>query len=206
MPAFSQADFKQAPDLDNVSFPARPFWRGGDKDLVPQYRALKRLAVQGHDYQREQMAFKGELRSRRCLIDKWYGPSVWLGMFYDFFADCGRSIWRPFVTWAALVLGFATFYFSRSPGALATRCGSPETAAFQALYLSIKNGFVLFGGTRDARINQAYLCLYGSHGSAADQADIPLSVTYVETLLQTPISAVLLFLFLLAVRNQFKIK
>jgi hypothetical protein len=202
VPAFNQADFKQAPDLDNVSFPARPFWRGGDKDLVPQYRALKRLAVQGHDYEREQMAFKGELRSRRWVIDKWYGPSVWLGMFYDFLSDCGRSIWRPFVAWAALVLGFAAFYFWRSTDGLATRCGSLETP-LQALYLSIKNGLVLFGGTRDTRINQAYLCLYGGD---ANQAAIPLSVTYVETVLQTPISAVLLFLFLLAVRNQFKIK
>ena len=203
MPAFNQSDFKQAPDLDNVSFPARPFWRGGDKDLVPQYRALKRLAVQGYDYEREQMAFKGELRSRRWLIDKWYGPSVWFGIIYDFFADCGRSIWRPFVTWAGLVLAFAAFYFWRSADGLATRCGSPETPALQALYLSIKNGLVMFGGTRDARINQAYLCLYGGD---ANQAAIPLSVTYVETLAQTPISAVLLFLFLLAVRNQFKIK
>ena len=127
-------------------------------------------------------------------------------MGYDFFADCGRSIWRPFVTWAALVLGFAAFYFSRAADSLATRCGSPETPAFQALYLSIKNGLVLFGGTRDTRINQAYLCLYGSQSGVSDQANIPLSVTYVETLAQTPISAVLLFLFLLAVRNQFKIK
>jgi hypothetical protein len=124
-------------------------------------------------------------------------------MFYDFFADCGRSIWRPFVTWAALVLGFAAFYFSRAADDLATRCGSLETTTLQALYLSIKNGLVLFGGTRDARINQAYLCLYGGD---ANQAAIPLSVTYVETLAQTPISAVLLFLLLLAVRNQFKIK
>jgi len=158
VPAFSQADFKQAPDLDNVRFPARPFSRGGDKDLVPQYRALKRLAVQGYDYEREQMAFKGELRSRRWLIDKWYGPSVWFGMFYDFFADCGRSIWRPFATWAALVLGFAAFYFWRSADGLATRCGSPETPALQALYLSIKNGLVLFGGTR-RRTHQSGLSL-----------------------------------------------
>jgi len=122
-------------------------------------------------------------------------------MFYDFFADCGRSIWRPFATWAGLILAFAAFYFWRSADGLATRCGS--SAALQALYLSIKNGLVLFGGTRDARINQAYLCLYGGD---ANQAAIPLSVTYVETLAQTPISAVLLFLFLLAVRNQFKIK
>ena len=206
VPAFSQADFKQAPDLDNVSFPPRPFWRGCDKVLVPQYRALKRLAAQGYDYEREQTAFKGELRSRRWVIDQWYGPSVWLGMFYDFFADCGRSIWRPFITWAALVLGFAAFYLSRAADGLAARCGGPATPALEAVYLSIKNGLVLFGGTRDARINQAYLCLYGSQSGVSDQANIPLCVTYVETLLQTPISGVLLFLFLLAVRNQFKMK
>jgi hypothetical protein len=145
------------------------------------------------------MAFKGELRSRRGVIDKWYGPTALFGMGYDFFADCGRSIWRPFVTWAVLVVGFAAFYFSQAASGLATRCAGP----WQALYLSIKNGLVVFGGTRDARVNQAYLCLYGGD---ANQAAIPLSVTYVETLLQTPISAVLLFLFLLAVRNQFKIK
>jgi uncharacterized protein YjbI with pentapeptide repeats len=204
VPAFNQADFKQAPDLDNVLFPPRPFWRGGDTKLVPQYRAIKRLAIQGHDYEREQMAFKGELRARRWAIDKWYGPSVWLGMVYDAFADCGRSIWRPFATWAALVLGFAAFYFWRAGEGLAASCGGAPV--LQALYLSVKNGLVVFGGTRDARINQAYLCLYGGDGSAVNQAAIPLSVTYAETLLQTPISAVLLFLFLLAVRNQFKIK
>lgn len=206
VPAFSQADYKQAPDLDNVSLPHRPFWRGGDKNLVPQYRALKRLAVQGYDYEREQLAFKGELRARRWVIDKWYGPSVWLGMVYDAFADCGRSIWRPFIAWVALVFGFGAFYFSCAEDGFAARCGGPETPALQALYLSIKNGLVVFGGTRDARINQAYHCLYSSQSGISDQANIPLSVTFVETLLQMPISAVLLFLFLLGVRNQFKIK
>ena len=62
---------------------------------------------------------------------------------------------------------------------------------------------MVFGGTRDARINQAYLCLYGGD---ANQAAIPLIVSYVETLMQTLFFAPLLFLFLLAVRNQFKIK
>ena len=37
-------------------------------------------------------------------------------------------------------------------------------------------------------------------------AHIPPSVTFVETLLQFPISAVLIFLGLLAVKNRFKIK
>ncbi|MFY9641039.1 MAG: hypothetical protein WCD20_10825 [Rhodomicrobium sp.] len=73
----------------------------------------------------------------------------------------------------------------------------------QALYLSVKNALVLFGGTRDARVNQAYLCLYGG---TPEQPHIPASVTFVETLLQIPVSATLIFLFLLAVKNRFKIK
>ena len=66
----------------------------------------------------------------------------------------------------------------------------------------MKNGLVLFAGTRDARVNQAYVCLYGARRSSRT----PPSVTFVETLLQFPISAVLIFLGLLAVKNRFKIK
>ena len=75
--------------------------------------------------------------------------------------------------------------------------------AVQALYLSLKNGLVLFAGTRDARVNQAYVCHYNG---SAEQPHIPASVTFVETLGQVPISAVLIFLVLLAVKNRFKIK
>ena len=34
VPAFNQADFKQAPDLDDVTFPPVSFWRGGKAKLV----------------------------------------------------------------------------------------------------------------------------------------------------------------------------
>ncbi len=57
------------------------------------------------------MAFKGELRSHRWSTDKWYSPSTWLGLLYDGIADCGRSIWRPFFVWSALILAFAAHYF-----------------------------------------------------------------------------------------------
>ncbi|MGO9982869.1 MAG: hypothetical protein ACLPIX_01505 [Rhodomicrobium sp.] len=57
--------------------------------------------------------------------------------------------------------------------------------------------------TRDARVNQAYLRLYDG---TAEQPHIPASVTFVETLAQIPVSAALIFLFLLAVKNRFKIK
>ena len=99
VPAFNQADFKQAPDLDDVRFPLPGFWRGGKAELVAKYRALRRMAIQGADYEREQMAYKGELRARRWTVDKWWSIGTWIGLFYDAFADCGRSIVRPANAW-----------------------------------------------------------------------------------------------------------
>ena len=94
-PTFSQADFKQAPDLDDVQFQLPRFWRKGQPRLIPLYRALRRMAIQGSDYEREQMAFKGELRSRRWTTDKPWALGTWFGLFYDGLADCGRSMARP---------------------------------------------------------------------------------------------------------------
>ena len=205
MPSFCQADFKQAPDLDGVSFPlpdAEPFV-SGDSALIPKYRAIRRMAIQGADYDREQRAFKGELRSRRWTTDKWWHPSLWLGIVYDGVADCGRSISQPFGVWAATIIAFAAFYWSRAIPGAETRCAEGDGPFVQALYLSVKNALVLFAGTRDARVNQAYVCLYNG---SPEHPHIPASVTFVETLLQFPMSATLIFLFLLAVKNRFKIK
>jgi hypothetical protein len=120
----------------------------------------------------------------------------------DGIADCGRSITQPAIAWAVTILVFAAFYGSRALAGAEARCADGGGAFVQALYLSVKNGLVLFAGTRDARVNQAYECLYSD---PAGKLHIPPSVTFVETLLQFPISAVLIFLGLLAVKNRFKI-
>ena len=65
VPAFNQSDFKQAPFLDEVSFPIPGFFRMGKEELISHYHAIRRMAIQGADYEREHMALKGELRSRR---------------------------------------------------------------------------------------------------------------------------------------------
>jgi uncharacterized protein YjbI with pentapeptide repeats len=203
VPAFNQADFRQAPDLDDVEFPLPGFWFGGKAGEVAQYRALRRMAIQGADYEREHMAFKGELRSRRWTVDKWWHPSLWLGMLYDGVADCGRSYLRPAGVWAASIAVFAAFYWWRAAAGMEARCAEAGGSLLQALYLSVKDALVIFGGTRDARVNQAYLCLYDG---STEQPHIPPTVTFVETLAQIPVSAALMFVFLLAVKNRFKIK
>ena len=95
VPSFNQADFKQAPDLDNVDFPLPGYWRRGDHKLIPLYRAIRRMAIQSADYEREQMAFKGETRSKRGTEHKPWHTAFWFGIAYDAFSDFGRSIARP---------------------------------------------------------------------------------------------------------------
>jgi hypothetical protein len=202
LPSFSQADFNQAPDLDGVDFPLPPAepWTSGDKDLIPKYRAMRRMAIQGADYDREQMSFKGELRSRRWTTDKPWHPGLWLGILYDVFADCGRSIFRPASLWILSVLAFAILYMRLAEGAWT--CGTPF---YKALYISGRNALVLSSGGKDERITQAYRCLFGPDGDKLP-LKIPDGVSFVESFVQVPLSAVLIFLLLLAVKNRFKIK
>ena len=185
------------------SFRFRAFGAAATRSWCAKYRALRRMAIQGADYEREQMAYKGELRARRWTVDKWWSIGTWIGLFYDAFADCGRSIVRPANAWLASILLFAAFYWQRAAAGVEARCEEAGGAMVQALFLSVKNALVIFGGTRDARVNQAYLCLYNG---SAEQPRIPPTVTFVETLAQIPVSATLIFLFLLAVKNRFKIK
>ena len=197
VPAFNQADFKQAPELDNVKFPLPFFW--GDAELIARYRTIRRMAIQGADYEREQMAFKGELRSRRWTADKWWSIGTWLGLIYDGIADCGHSIVRPVLLWLASVPVFALLYLRAAEQAEGWGCSTPF---IKALFLAGRNALVLFSGGRDARIAQAYRCLYGGNG----EPQIPDSVSFVEAFVQVPLSAVLIFLLLLAIKNRFKIK
>jgi uncharacterized protein YjbI with pentapeptide repeats len=115
VPAFNQSDFKQPPDLDNVTFPLPRFWRGGKAELIAQYRAIRRMALLGADYEREQMAFKGEIRSKRWSQHKLYHAGFWYGILYDALSDFGRSTWRPLGAWLACIAIFAVYFLGQSP-------------------------------------------------------------------------------------------
>ena len=68
------------------------------------------MAIQGADYEREQMAFKGETRSKRGTEHKPWHTAFWFGIAYDAFSDFGRSIARPLAVWSASWLAFAALY------------------------------------------------------------------------------------------------
>ena len=190
-------------------------------DLAARWRALRKLADDAHDHERERDFFAGEMLALRGSEDKRFGPNAdryWLGRAYQAVSDFGRSILRPFAWWLLTITLFAGLYFAAhliaADGAKASGCLAGEGHPIaEAAHLSFSKAFVV-GGLIDA--NRAYAnqaCLYGlttlkdpaPGGGARTLPDTPILVSFLNAL-QVLISATLIFLFLMAVRNQFRIR
>jgi hypothetical protein len=202
VPDFIQAHFAEAPRLDNIKVPAVGLWRSTHPDsehLSACYRALKRIAIQGHDHDREIQFFANEIRSLRGSPDKPWHARYWVGYLYEVISDFGRSISRPFIVWLIVTGVFAALYLQlhlRQTGSWTCIRGGGDSVS-QAIYLAVRKGLVFPALGSDPRLDAATNCLFG---------DVILdSISYAE-IAQSVISAALIFLFLLAVRNHFRIK
>ena len=235
VPSFNQADFAQAPDLDDVTYPISGFWRRGARDDIPRYRHLRRIALGGHNHEAEAMAFKGEVRAKRGTVDRWWQPAFWFGVLYDGFSNFGRSLARPFFVWLGVTLAAALALFALSPaapglagmpaalvsspacyapapGGSGPRVGglSPELRAAtnlraEALHLAFHNAAVLLGAGEST--HRSHGCLYGVelYDGGDPRAVVPSAVDTLSAAHKL-ISAIMIFLFLLALRNMLKLK
>ncbi len=100
-------------DSPRRSFPAR-------------WRALKRLAVQAHDTDRELDFHARAVQSQRFSEDwplplKFLRGEAWascfrfyFGMAYELVSNFGRSVFWPACFWAACIIVFAAFYLSQT--------------------------------------------------------------------------------------------
>jgi hypothetical protein len=155
---------------------------------------------------------------------------------FEAFSDFGRSLWRPLLCWLVLLLGFAVFYLGehdsmqkaraalapsgawstitayavttrdawRNPPACVIQ-GRPfaSTNAFgEAMQLSFRNALV-FNTSGPESTRRTYSCLFGL--DERDQVHVPAPVSTASTL-QSLASGLLIFLFLLAVRNLLRLK
>ncbi|MGO9485308.1 MAG: pentapeptide repeat-containing protein [Rhodomicrobium sp.] len=114
------------------------------RNIPARWRALKRLAIQGHDTERELEFHARELRSQRFTEDWplplafWRGKAwagffrFWFGAFYGLFSDFGRSLARPAGFWLAAVVFGAVLYVSQSPDMIAARQGAKGAPAIVA--------------------------------------------------------------------------
>ncbi|MCW2309860.1 pentapeptide repeat-containing protein [Rhodobium gokarnense] len=217
VPGFIQAHFTEALRLDNVSVPIpsplthRPF---PDTDDPARYRALARLAIQGHDHEQEMLFFKG-LKSAELLLEREPFWSRQFNRIYWMTSDYGRSFVRPFSWLFATTWAFAGIYLSK-----ANPAGDCQDVAFaKSAFLALANALPAISGAQRQSILKAYACLYPAKVDPAkypDAAtmeaavrhlppDIPVAVAYLGVF-QTLLSVTFLFLIALALRNMFRIK
>ncbi len=88
---------------------------------------MKRLAIEGHDIDRELEFFAGELSSARFASDwplpwpvlkaaAWGGFfRFWAGLLYQAFSNFGRSLLRPFLAWSVCIVIFAVYFLGQNP-------------------------------------------------------------------------------------------
>ena len=141
---------------------------------MAKYRAIRRMAIQGADYEREQMAFKGEIRSKRRTEHKPWHTAFWFGIAYDAVLDFGRSIARPLGVWLVSAIAFAAIYFwnagVRLPVWLSPCAGDGISKALKAVTLSAVNALPLIGSSRSEEANSFYTtCLALPHAPAVER-------------------------------------
>ena len=213
LPDFTEAHFEEAPLFDDVELKPERFEKSQAHEtklnLPSHWRALKRLAIQAHDHERELQFFKGEIIARRGTEDKLTHARFWFGWLYQLLSDFGRSIWLPLFWLGISLLLFATIYVYQSPTDWNQLLIEPAScidgsgdSRIVALGVSVINAFPFAAISSSDLLNQYYACLYGIHESVPV---IPYIVTF-ASVIQFFVSALLLFLFVLAVRNHFRIK
>ena len=160
----------------------------------------------------------------------------WAGVFYEAFSDFGRSFIRPTLWWFACLWLFANLTFSNAELEDKTKCHNSQLTPIEAAYtIGLKNSLLILGLTKTNIVKQAELCLYGLNKNGANKngdaenkpkpynpkikrnykdkqrlaettkTDIPFKAVW-QGIIHSGLSLLFIFLLLLAIRNQFKIK
>ena len=224
LPDFTGAHFDEAPAFDNIDLQPERFRNastdGASVGAPERWRALRRLAVQGHDHERETLFFKGEMMARRGTRDTRTNLWFWVDWTYQILSDFGHSLTRPLLGLIITVATFACLYALPNDAVwegplareISCQAGSGDVR-MATLVLSLHNAIPVAGIASTGKLPQAYACVYGLDAdttstldpSASTNAPIVPGWVVILGFCQSVVSAVLVFLVLLAVRNRFRI-
>ena len=215
LPDFCQARFEGPPNLDGLFESDIEQWQSRDnvdddaENSAPaRWRALRRLAREGGDFEREQHFLKEELVSRRGHEDRAFELFYWAGLAYQWASNFGLSLSRPLVLLVVSMVAFGVGYGSGGRHDLIEYCrwaetGSENEGSCNPLWsvgvLTTHGAFPFTGLGRYGHVEAARECLYGVTESPAPR------VVGMIVVMQFVVSAILLFLVLLAIRNRFRI-
>lgn len=200
VPSFIQVSFRTPVRLDNMwIIQASSFLIDGNRYRSARYRALKKIAIEAHDHVREQEFFASEIKERRGNDDPKWRAAWCFGLAYEALSDFGRSMLRPLGWMVATIMMFAAVNGTNVLPGWRTTCNWKSDWLLPEFYLSFLHSLPIIGFGRGEKRDQALKCLFGAKEDVSPVIDVVF-------ILQNIWAALLLFLFLLAVRNHFKIK
>ena len=197
----------------------RPFSREIEREA--KWRSVKKLANEAHDHSREQEFFAEELKTRRGIGGVKESIILLTSLVYQGLSNFGRSLALPVIWLIVTVIVFDNLYLNNHRQYVVDQkapffsciVGSEHSDAESAAFsLSLRNTIPFAGLGGPEKLNQVYRCLYGVEGTknaGFPETRLPPHIpdnVAVWSFFQTIISAVLIFLFLLALRNHFRIK
>ena len=170
LPDFTEAHFEEAPLFDDVELKPECFEKSQAHEtklnLPSHWGALKRLAIQAHDHERELQFFKGEIIARRGTEDNWTYARFWFGWLYQILSDFGRSMGRPLFWLGISLMLFAAIYACQSPADWYQPLIKPSpvqtgssASRIVALGVSVINAFPFPAISSSDLLNQFYACL-----------------------------------------------
>lgn len=213
VPDFRDAKFDRPPEVAGMMVP-RPklTWRkriAADKNDVAKFRKLKSMALAANDHERDGEFFAGEMLAKRGTETTGRAGLAFNWLYWKL-SDFGQSFMLPAWWMIRAFLMFAAANVAvisiGMPDTLATISSRFEAIAFSTL-LSLKNTIPLLGSLvrfapspeKHKGWFQRYYDTLTGHQSTVDWL---ISLGVVQNIL----GGVLLFLFLLAVRNKFRLK
>lgn len=213
--SFSGSSFKKVPDFRDAKFDRPPDVAGmkvkrpalgwstlaKDPDDVAKFRKLKAMALAANDHEKDSEFFAGEMLAKRGTeTTGLFG--LLFNTIYWWLGDFGQSFVRPLAWLGISFLNFAAacLYLIRDTLTLADRFW------FAADY-SFRNMLPLFGSLfRFAVAPKDHVSWYQKTYEKLATAGVDIDRLISLGIAQNLIGTVLLFLFLLALRNKYRLK
>ena len=212
VPDFVQANFTESPRLDHIEN-SQDLWhvsKKNDPNQEARWRALRRLALQSQDHIREQSFYGREIQARRGTTDRVLQASYWFGICYQIFSNFGQSITRPLCWWLSGIIlstvGYCHLHHYDATGRFwPIRCFEAPAEIWAAAFgLALHRGLPALSSLGN-RLADYHSVLYNV-GPKWGQASLSPSGEAFLGQAQVVFSTAMLFLFLLALRNRFRMK
>ncbi|MEO0546729.1 MAG: hypothetical protein AAF035_07250 [Pseudomonadota bacterium] len=184
-----------------------PFQVGLDKEDVARYRALKAMAEQANDHEKAGEFFAYEMMAKRGVETTTVSGLLFSTLYWRL-SLFGQSFLRPL---AALAASFISFFFLYAAITVLSLGRYAEPAidgmAWFAALFSAKSTLPLVGSlfrftSSPTEYVSSYQRIYDGLGFSTGTVDLLIFFSVIQSI----IGGILLFLFLLALRNRFRLR